>query len=239
MAKIVVLFEHQDFIIALKPTAVHMHQADGDKSILGLLSQSGYENLYLVHRLDADTSGLMILATHQKAASTISSMFEKRQIEKYYVALSDKKPIKKQGHVYGDMKNIRNGNYALTRGKSNPAYTQFVSHSIANNMIVPLRLFILKPFTGKTHQLRVALKSVGAPILGDTRYSKSPSDRMYLHAWALKFTYLGVDYQFSKLPNEGTLFSDEVMQQTALLQSPPWSIDWPKPKAGFSVSNNV
>lgn len=239
MTSVVVLFEHQDFIVVLKPTAVQMHKADGARSIISLLYELSFRDLFLVHRLDADTSGLLILAKNQKAATVISTMFQQRRIEKYYIALSDKKPTKKQGHVLGDMKNIRNGNYALTRDLSNPAYTQFKSQSIALDDNTSLRLFLLKPYTGKTHQLRVALKSVGAAILGDPRYSKSNADRMYLHAWGLRFNYLGIDYQFVEFPNEGVLFNNDGFRQHPLMLADPWSIDWPAPKSGFSVHSHV
>ena len=236
MPEVSVVFEHPDFIIVLKPTAVTMHYADGDISILSRLNEMGYKDLFLVHRLDADTSGLLILAKHQKAAALLASMFQQRQVEKYYLALSDKKPVKKQGHICGDMKNIRRGNYALTREQTNPAYTQFISQSIVLDDSVVLRLFVLKPFTGKTHQLRVALKSIGSPILGDPRYSKSEADRMYLHAWVLRFEYLGTVYQFAQPPTEGALFQTTALQQHALLQTLPWEIQWPTAKAGFAPS---
>ena len=236
MPAVPVVFEHQDFIIVLKPTSVTMHRADGNASILALLHQQGYEDLFLVHRLDAATSGLLILAKHQAAATVLSSMFQERQIEKYYLALSDKKPIKKQGHILGDMKNIRSGNYALTRDQSNPAYTQFLSQLVNLGSGQPPRLFVLKPFTGKTHQLRVALKSLGSPILGDQRYAKSEADRMYLHAWALKFKYLDKAYQFAVMPTEGALFQSPEFQQHPLLQPMPWTLKWPSPKAGFRTN---
>jgi tRNA pseudouridine32 synthase/23S rRNA pseudouridine746 synthase len=233
MSNVSVVFEHCDFIIVDKPIAVTMHRADGNASILLLLKDMGYENLYLVHRLDTDTSGLLILARHQKAAAILSLMFSERHIGKYYLALSDKRPLKKQGHICGDMKNIRNGNYVLTREQSNPAYTQFFSQSINGNSSLPLRLFILKPFTGKSHQLRVALRSIGAPILGDPRYSQSDSDRMYLHAWALRFEYQGQFYEFSQPPIEGEFFQTNAFQHHALLNAMPWTMNWPSPRAGF------
>jgi len=87
----------------------------------------------------------------------------------------------------------RNGSWKLLRSVENPAVTQFFSFGLTPG----LRLYLLKPHTGKTHQLRVALKSLGVPLLGDTRYGADKSDRAYLHAWQLAFELDGKSYQFS------------------------------------------
>ena len=71
-----------------------------------------------------------------------------------------------------------------------------MSHSLAPN----LRLFILYPKTGKTHQIRVAMKSLGSPILGDELYGGEVADRTYLHAYQLSFDYFGEAVQISTSP---------------------------------------
>ena len=65
------------------------------------------------------------------------------------------------------------------------------------------RLFFVYPKTGKTHQIRVALKSLGAPILGDTRYGGTQADRVYLHAFRLKFHFMGKEYTAEVWPEWG------------------------------------
>ena len=62
------------------------------------------------------------------------------------------------------------------------------------------------PRTGKTHQIRVALKSLGAPILGDRLYAGTPADRVYLHAWRLCFPFRGESLRFESLPAHGDQF---------------------------------
>ena len=69
-----------------------------------------------------------------------------------------------------------------------------------------MRLFRIRPETGKTHQIRVALKSVSAPILGDERYGGSAADRGYLHAWRLSFEHDGELFDIALPPAEGALF---------------------------------
>lgn len=83
------------------------------------------------------------------------------------------------------MEKSRNGAWKLCHRKENPAVTQFSSISLEPS----LRHFILQPTTGKTHQLRVAMKSLGSPILGDKLYAGSVADRVYLHAYQLEFEY--------------------------------------------------
>ena len=117
----------------------------------------------------------------------------------------------------------RRGSYKLVRSLDNPAITQFVSTSIVPGK----RLYLCYPITGKTHQIRVALKSVGAPILGDMRYGSSPSDRMYLHCYGLEFQYQDQKIQVECLPTTGTEFlSVDFMNSLKHLGS-PFDIIWP------------
>ena len=186
-----ICFEHPDFVVINKPAGISVHK---DEQAVGLseklAKQLGVEKLWLVHRLDKVTSGLLIFARNQTAAVNFYHLFHEHKVEKTYLALSDKKPKKKQGKIIGDMEKSRGGSWKLCPTKNHPAITQFHSLSLAPN----LRLFILQPKTGKTHQLRVAMKSLSSPILGDTRYAGSSADRVYLHAYQLAFVYQGEDF---------------------------------------------
>jgi len=106
------------------------------------------------------------------------------------------------------MERARNGSWRLARSLEDPASTTFVSRSAKPG----LRLFALRPATGKTHQLRVAMKSIGAPIFGDERYGGSAADRGYLHACALRFDYAGETLQFVEPPRSGAEFCDVAVQ---------------------------
>ena len=120
------------------------------------------------------------------------------------------KPKKKQGLIIGDMQKARNGAWKLCPSKENPAITRFESVSCEPN----LRLFILKPQTGKTHQLRVAMKSLGSPILGDALYGKNTEniDRTYLHAARLQFEFKGQGFDVFTPPKEGEWWHRENVQ---------------------------
>jgi len=187
--------------------------------------------LFPIHRLDKMTSGLLIFAKSNESAKIFGELFKAHKVEKYYLAISDKKPIKKQGLIKGDMAKSRRGMFKLMRSMDNPAITQFFSYSIGNKR----RLYLLKPHSGKTHQLRVALSSIGSPILGDPLYdsnsrnkSNSVADRGYLHAYALRFEFLGKLYEFILPPEEGEIYLSECFNDILKEIKQPWLLSWPK-----------
>lgn len=182
------------------------------------------ENLHLVHRLDDGTSGCLILARTPESAAKFEQLFRQHAVQKYYLALTDKKPKKKQGTISGDMKNRRGGQHILLKTQENPAITQFFSFGFEN---AP-RLFVVKPLSGKTHQIRVAMKSLGSPLLGDTLYGGNQSDRMYLHAWGLEFDYFGEAISVFAPPLSGHHFTEEPVSQWLDCASSPASLNWPK-----------
>jgi len=220
---------NEDFVLINKAPGVSVHKDQQDAGLVMQVQQDlGMPELAPVHRLDKVTSGLMLLARHAEAASALSAAFRERQVEKYYLALSDRKPRKKQGLVSGDMEKARRGAWKLLKTQQNPATTQFFSYSLMPGV----RLYLLRPRTGKTHQLRVALKSIGAPIIGDPLYHEAASpapDRTYLHAWALAFELNGQCYRYICPPEQGELFCQP--QLDAVLQGighNPFELDWPK-----------
>ena len=200
--KIEVVYQHSDFIIINKPAGLSVHKDQAEQGLTELVAkQLNVPQVWLVHRLDKVTSGLLILALNAESAAEFSRLFSEHKIYKTYLALSNQKPKKKQGLIIGDMKKARDGAWKLCQTKENPAITRFESVNCEPN----LRLFILKPQTGKTHQLRVAMKSLGSPILGDGLYGKNTEkiDRTYLHATQLEFDYLNDFISVTCLPSQG------------------------------------
>jgi len=179
--KLQVIYENKDFLIVSKPAGIEYH---GDSGLVALIRQDNAQ-LIGVHRLDKDTTGAIIFAKNKEVASKLGLMFQNREISKTYIALAGNKPSKKQGMISGDIVKTRGGSYSLKRSQDNPSITQFISKSLFDGV----RLYWLKPKTGRTHQLRVVLKSIGVPILGDKRYGGDLSDRMYLHAFKLEFDW--------------------------------------------------
>ncbi len=193
----------ESFVVVCKRPGVAVQGAADGLSLVSIVKADlGLSDLFPVHRLDVATSGLVVMAKTKTANQALSTAFQERLVNKYYLAITHKKTSKKQGAVVGDMEKSRKGSYKLTRGKTSPAKTQFFSSGLGDGK----RLIVLKPETGKTHQLRVALQSLSAPVIGDERYGGAESDRMYLHAYQLQFTLEGKSYDYSRLPECGEHF---------------------------------
>ena len=218
------VYQHADFIVIHKPPFIAVQNEAEQRGILAAIShQLSNEKLWLVHRLDKVTSGLLILARSEHAAAEFGRMFESRQIEKYYLAISNKKPKKKQGTVSGGMKKVRDGKWMLDDSQVQRATTQFFSYGLSDGQ----RLFVLKPLTGKTHQIRVMMKSLGSPILGDELYKGDQAERCYLHAFALKFSYQQQSIELVCPPTQGLAFIQQSVQQKLAELPLPWQLAWP------------
>lgn len=232
-----IITQTDDFIVISKGAGVNFH--DEGEHGLGLFSQLkqflqqqfNTSELYPVHRLDKMTSGLLLFAKNKECATILGELFKEHKIEKYYLAISEKKPIKKQGLIKGDMAKSRRGMFKLMRTMNNPAITQFFSFNLGKSQ----RLYLLKPHSGKTHQLRVALNSIGVPIFGDSLYGsnqstelKTTADRGYLHAYALRFEIFGKHYSYIEKPCEGDLFLSESFITKLKDIKNPWLLNWPK-----------
>lgn len=216
--------QRPDFIVIHKPPGIAVQDESIQQGVLPMIyAQTGIEHLHLVHRLDKVTSGLLLLARHKEAAATLGHLFSTRQIEKFYLALTNKKARKKQGLVAGDMHKVRDGKWILKESTASPAVSQFFSFGLGKG----LRACVLKPLTGKTHQLRVMLKSLSSPILGDTLYGGVAADRTYLHAYALRFNYLGQTYTYVCPPYAGEHFQSDAFGTWLDDHRAPWSLDWP------------
>ena len=193
------IFENKDFIVIDKLPGIEFHGDDGILSIL----RDEYAELYGVHRLDKDTSGIMIFAKSKEVEINLKKQFESKSIRKIYLGILSSKPKKKMGKVLGDITKSRNGNYKLSPTKNNPSITKFISLPVNE---FGIRGIIFSPRTGKTHQLRVVAKSLGSPLLGDKRYGGKESDRMYLHAWRISFHLNNKEFSFDSWPRVGEHF---------------------------------
>ncbi|WP_144371939.1 TIGR01621 family pseudouridine synthase [Vogesella urethralis] len=223
MSAFQLVYSHPRFHLVHKAPGLGFHREGDTPGLMDLLREAlPGDALWPVHRLDRITSGLIVVARSQQDAAELGAAFAGRDVEKYYLALSDAKPARKQGLIKGDMDKGRGGAWKLCKSAANPAVTQFFSHSLAPG----LRLFVLRPRTGKTHQLRVAMKSLGAPILGDALYGGSAADRGYLHAYALAFTLAGETHRFVCPPVWGERWPQAALADY-LAANPPAGLPWP------------
>ena len=129
----------------------------------------------------------------------------------------------------GDMKNRRGGQRILLKTSENPAITQFFSNAAKPGT----RGFIVKPHSGKTHQIRVALKSIGAPILGDTLYGGEASDRLYLHAWHLHLPLSSGELSVTAPFDTGEVINEADVQTWYNGLNAPETYPWPSLPARF------
>lgn len=222
-----VIYRHADFLLVDKPAGLSFHSEQGEGLVARVAREQG-EPLYPVHRLDKETSGLLLLARSSTAAATLSALFASQQIDKFYLALSVGKPAQKQGWVKGDMQPARGGSYKLLKTMQDPAVSYFISAGLSDVALpVGSRLFLVKPWTGRTHQIRVALKSMSAAIAGDSRYGGVSADRMYLHAYALRFYYQQQLVQIVLPPEQGAWFVTSTVVNQCTQWSAPFDLNWP------------
>ncbi|WP_111977382.1 TIGR01621 family pseudouridine synthase [Algibacillus agarilyticus] len=222
-----VIYQNSDFIVVNKPENCDFHD-DSQTQTIGFFNQVkehlAVDELYPVHRLDKVTSGLIIMAKNLTTELQFNHAFTNKKIDKFYVALATNKPKKKQGKITGDMSKSRNKTWMLNRTFVSPATTLFKSFALGSAN----RLYLLKPLTGKTHQLRVAMKSNMAAILGDELYKGVKSDRTYLHAYAVRFAINEQDYAFICPPTTGEFFNHDAVKTQ--FNNPeftsPWDLDW-------------
>lgn len=141
----------------------------------------------IIHRLDRDTSGLIIGARNADTADSLKKQFAQRTVKKKYVAVVTGRPKVAAAEI--DIPIIRNQaapSTFKTDPQGKPAQTRYevIAYNETESLVV------LNPKTGRTHQLRVHMRHIGTPIVGDRVYGKA-SDRMYLHAYSLEITLPG------------------------------------------------
>lgn len=156
---------------------------------------------YLVHRLDKDTTGLLILAKSPSVRDQLMECFEQRLIEKRYVALVDGIPSEKQGTRKSCLG--KKGSFqGQTIWGSMPRGLSAVTHWECLEAGKKAALLLCSPETGRTHQIRVHMAEMGHPILIDRQYAKKFQTSLFiqrplLHAFRLRFSFQGKDIDVS------------------------------------------
>lgn len=149
-------------------------------------TEGGNPYLALHHRLDRETSGVMLLSLSGKANRALAAAFREGKVEKRYLAVVCAEP---EENYWTDERSITRseGRYRCARSgeRGKEAVTDFRVLERRSN----LALIEARPKTGRTHQIRVHLADRGLPILGDTRYRGRPFSRLMLHAWSLSIAH--------------------------------------------------
>ena len=178
------IYEDDNVIVLNKPSGL-LSMAKGEFTTEPTLEDYGL----LVHRLDRDTSGVVILAKNEATRTMLRKQFQDRKAHKTYYAIVDGHP--KLDEALINLPIARNLKHPTTfmvdpKGKPAETYYQVVKKSDKHSLIE------LKPVSGRTHQLRVHLNYIGCPIVGDRVYNeKSKANRLMLHANSLEITIPG------------------------------------------------
>jgi 23S rRNA pseudouridine1911/1915/1917 synthase len=194
-----IVFENDDLLVVNKPAGMVVHPAAGhatgtlvhavlgyDPEIEGI---GGEERPGVVHRLDKETSGLIVLAKNERAHRWLQDQFRLRKVEKTYLALVDGAPPTPAGRVeaaIGRDPSHRKQMAVLPEGKGREAVSEYrTRESFTNHTLLEFH-----PLTGRTHQIRLHCAFLGCPIVGDMIYGrKKPTltiGRHFLHAAKLK-----------------------------------------------------
>ena len=199
-----ILFENEDLVVVNKPAGMVVHPAAGHSSGTLVNAMLGYdpdiegiggeERPGVVHRLDKETSGLILLAKNERAHRWLQDQFRLRQVDKTYLALVDGKPPTPSGRVeahIGRDPSHRRRMAIVPESRGREAISEYKAiESFRHHTLLEFH-----PLTGRTHQIRLHCAFLGCPIVGDAVYGKKKFsvelERHFLHAYRLKITLPG------------------------------------------------
>ena len=191
-----IIENNDNFIVINKPAGIPVQSGTKSfKNITDLLKNSKYfegSKPFIVHRIDKETSGILIIAKNRKYAQLFTSLFRIRKIYKTYLALA-------YGKINKSVKSMRDDLIYYENKK------KIIQKAISNIKIIKsndeLSYVELNPITGRKHQLRKQLLNIGNPIIGDDKYfltnfRKIKTKNLMLHAYRIKFMINNVQYTF-------------------------------------------
>ena len=201
-----IIFENKDFIVINKWSDIATQGGSTKNISIDDIIKKISRNYNLVHRLDKETSGLLLIAKNLKITKIFGKLFKEQKIKKIYVAICQGVPKNLNSEVKLRIASKKN------LSKSSQSVTKYKVLKNKNK----LSIIIFRPLTGKTHQLRIVSKHLNCPIIGDMKYSKQKkynSEKLKLNAFFLQFIINNKEYEFkSKLPNhfDEFLYKNEI-----------------------------
>jgi 23S rRNA pseudouridine955/2504/2580 synthase len=200
-----VIYEDKHILVLNKP--INLAVQGGNKikysidKIINLHSEQNNIKYRLTHRLDKDSSGILILAKTDKSAKKITELFAKRKILKSYLTIVTNVPKTRQGEInHPIIKKRRNGGKEVMQvSKENKeAKEASTYYKVIDNLGKKTAFLLVKPLTGRKHQIRIHLSAIGSPILGDGKYGgkaafiNNLSNKIHLHAYHIEIeNYFG------------------------------------------------
>jgi 23S rRNA pseudouridine955/2504/2580 synthase len=194
-----ILENNNNFVVINKPGGIAVQAGTKSfRNIIDVLKDSKYfknTKPYIVHRLDKETSGVLIVAKTREYAQLFTSLFRIRKIHKTYVALTHGKVSQKIKTLKDDL---------ITFEKDKKIIQRAISHMKILKSSSDYSYVELNPITGRKHQLRKQLYNIGNPIIGDDKYFtnrradkiKNKNKKLMLHAYKIKFMINNVQYNF-------------------------------------------
>ena len=194
-----ILENNNNFIVINKPRGIAVQAGTKSfRNIIDVLKDSKYfENTkpFIVHRLDKETSGVLIVAKNREYAQLFTSLFRIRKIHKTYIALT-------YGKISKDLKTLKDDLITIDNGKK--IIQKAISHLRLLKTSLNFSYVELNPITGRKHQLRKQLYNIGNPIVGDDKYfinrradkMKIKNKNLLLHAYKIKFMINNIQYNF-------------------------------------------
>ena len=189
------VYENNDFIILNKWTGIATQGGSKINISIDEIIKSISDKYNLVHRLDRETSGLLIISKNYSSTKVFGKLFKERLVEKIYIAICQGNPKNKESLVNLSVKDKKDETRSLDTLTS---YKVIETQNKLSNII-------FFPKTGRTHQIRIVAKHIGTPIIGDTKYNRQDKykfEKLKLNAYFLKFIFNENKYEFfSELPN--------------------------------------
>ncbi|MFN8971506.1 MAG: RluA family pseudouridine synthase [Alphaproteobacteria bacterium] len=193
-----VIYKDKDILALNKPPGLATQGGTGitkhvDKFLPALQFEAGTPPR-LVHRIDKDTSGLLLLARSLKAARELQALFAGKHLEKTYLALTVGVPRPRVGEIVSRLEKTSEGGDREKMRSADAGKKAITHYKVREALANKFALVELVPLTGRTHQLRVHMAEMGCPILGDGKYggaaahvggSAGVSGKLHLHAWKL------------------------------------------------------
>ena len=175
-----IIYQDDEILILNKPSGIAVQGGTKIKKSIDTLLRSSFKSVKtrLVHRLDKDTSGILIIALNRQIADHMSYLFREKKIIKNYWALNVGKLKKGKGVINKEIKKKNSKTY-------DKALTKYYNYmTIKDN----LNFLVFQPITGRNHQIRIHSKELGIPILGDKRYGNVEDDeKLHLHSRSVEF----------------------------------------------------